>query len=219
MHKSFVVRSDDGQLGAVVVDDVRRSVARTQDLRSNQDDVHQLTKEHEAEGAELEHADRWVAQVETIGSEHSKKDREQQSRFERVAVGPVARDAAAERVVAALEADYPFDGGAVDGGRVVARATGQLLSLGVDVEFVAEVLPGTKLLLTVDRVSTHARYHKSEHSEKLYTVQNSPLLSHAKRGLKLFSQQAPPFGFSFLVTDAEASEDALAISSLASPIA
>ena len=62
------------------------SVSRSKRLSSYQHNVYQLTKEEEAQRAQLCQADSVVTQVETIESKHAEEDREQEGCLVAVAI-------------------------------------------------------------------------------------------------------------------------------------
>ena len=68
-----------------------RPVRGPHDLRCDEDDVEQVSEEEEAEGGELEEAERGVAEVEAVCAKHAQEDGEEQRRLEVVAVRPPAR--------------------------------------------------------------------------------------------------------------------------------
>ena len=97
---SLITDRDLGQSSSKIVDDIVAAVSWLQRLGGDQDDVHQVTDEEEAQGGELEKTNGRIAQVEPVSSEHPQEDGEKEGSVKVVVIGPGAVHLHGEGVVA-----------------------------------------------------------------------------------------------------------------------
>ena len=82
------------------------AVCRAKGLGGDQDDVHQVTDEEEAQGGELEETNGGIAQVEPVSSKHAQEDGEEEGSVKVIVVGPGTVHFLGEGVVTGSRADY-----------------------------------------------------------------------------------------------------------------
>ena len=123
------------------------AVCRAKGLGGDQDDVHQVADEEEAQGGELQEAHGRVAEVESVHTEHPEEDGDEEGGVKVVSICELAGHLLEEGVVTGALTNYPRDGSTLllgKAGTVDNVTASQLLGVRVNVFVYAEELAGEK---------------------------------------------------------------------------
>lgn len=72
--KCIIIAAYHRNARPVIRYNVGRAIGRANHLCRNQNDVNELTQEHESECAEFEQTDGRIAEIESVNSEHSQEN-------------------------------------------------------------------------------------------------------------------------------------------------